>query len=630
MSKYTAHEIDVLEGIEAVRKRPGMYIGDTGKRGYHHLLFEVIDNSVDEALAGYCNFIQVFLRRDGRATVLDNGRGIPIDVHPKTGKSALETVLTYLHAGGKFSKKVYKVSGGLHGVGISVVNALSEELEVKVFRDGKIYTQRYRRGKPVEDLKVVGLSAQTGTEVTFKPDPEIFERGISFDYELISERLREISFLVPKLKISVKDERTGYEETFYEEGGIREFVSFLCGEKEKAYDVVLLSGQKEDVEVEVAFTHVDDIEERVYAFANLIRNVEGGTHLVGFKSALTKVVNDIARLHGLLKAKDPKLSWDDIREGIVGVVSVKIPDPQFEGQTKTKLGNPDVRFIVEDILREKLTLYLEGNLKVLGEIVSRALRSHQAKEAARKARELVRRKSLLFSDSLPGKLADCQTRDPQKAELFIVEGESAGGSAKQGRDRAFQAILPLKGKILNVEKAAFSKILNNEEIRSLISALGTGIGESFDINKLRYHKIVLMTDADIDGAHIRALLLTFFFRYARPIIENGFLYIAQPPLYHVKVGKEESYLYKEEDLQKLLKEYNGEKIVVQRYKGLGEMNPETLWKTTMDPSSRVLYRVRVEDAIEAEKLLEILMGDRVEPRRRFIQMHAKEVRSLDI
>lgn len=630
MPEYTAHEIDVLEGIEAVRKRPGMYIGDTGKRGYHHLLFEVIDNSVDEALAGYCDLIQVFLRKDGRATVLDNGRGIPVDTHPKTGKSALETVLTYLHAGGKFSKKVYRVSGGLHGVGISVVNALSEELEVKVFRDGKVYAQRYKRGKPLEDVKVIGFSAQTGTEVTFKPDPEIFGKGLSFDYELVRERLREISFLVPKLKIHLKDERIGTEEVFYEEGGIERFVSSLCEDKESAYPPILVSGRREDVEVEAAFTHIDDVEERIYAFANLIRNMEGGTHLIGFKSALTKVVNDVAKIHGLLKEKDPRLSWDDLREGIVAVVSIKLPEPQFEGQTKTKLGNPEIRFVVEDILKEKLTLQLEANPRILSEIVSRALRSHQAREAARRARDLVRRKSLLFSDSLPGKLADCQARDPQKAELFIVEGESAGGSAKQGRDRAFQAILPLKGKILNVEKATFSKILNNEEIRALISALGTGIGDNFDINKLRYHKIILMTDADIDGAHIRALLLTFFFRYARPIIENGFLYIAQPPLYYVKRGKEESYLYKEEDLQRILKECDGEKLWIQRYKGLGEMNPETLWRTTMDPATRVLYKVRVEDALEAERLLEILMGDKVEPRRRFIQMHAKEVRSLDV
>lgn len=630
MSKYTAQEIDVLEGIEAVRKRPGMYIGDTGKRGYHHLLFEVLDNSIDEALAGYCNFIQVVLRRDGKATVFDNGRGIPVDIHPKTGKSALETVLTYLHAGGKFSKKVYRVSGGLHGVGVSVVNALSEELEVRVFRDGKVYMQRYRKGRAIEELKVVGFSAQTGTEVTFKPDPEIFEKGLSFDYDVVSERIREVVFLVPGLKISLKDERSGKEETFYEEKGIGGFVKFLCGGKEELYSPIVLSGEREDVEIEVAFTHVDDVEEKLYAFANLIKNVEGGTHLIGFKSALTKVVNDVARTHEILKAKDPKLSWEDLKEGIVGVISVKLPEPQFEGQTKTKLGNPNIRSIVEEILKDKLTLAFEGNLRVLSEIVSRALRSHQAREAARKAKELVRRKSLLLNDSLPGKLADCQAKDPERAELFIVEGESAGGSAKQGRDRAFQAILPLKGKILNVEKATFSKILNNEEIRALISALGTGIGENFDIEKLRYHKIILMTDADIDGAHIRALLLTFFFRYARPIIEKGHLYIAQPPLYYVKLGKNERFLYREEELQRLLKECDGEKITVQRYKGLGEMNPETLWKTTMDPAARSLYKVTIKDAIEAERLLEILMGDRVEPRRRFIQEHAKEVRNLDI
>ncbi|KUK14558.1 MAG: DNA gyrase subunit B [bacterium 42_11] len=630
MAKYTAEEIDVLEGIEAVRKRPGMYIGDTGKRGFHHLLFEVLDNSVDEALAGYCNFIQIFLRKDGRATVLDNGRGIPVDIHPKTGKTALETVLTYLHAGGKFSKKAYRVSGGLHGVGVSVVNALSEELEVKVYRDGKVYMQRYRRGKPLGDVEVVGFTAQTGTEITFKPDPEIFEKGLSFDYNLIRERVREITFLVPGLKISVKDERVNKEEIFYEEDGLIGFVKSLQGDKEELYPPIYLYGEKDGVEVEVAFTHVDDFEERVYAFANLIKNVEGGTHLVGFKSALTRVVNDVAKTHELLKAKDPRLSWEDLREGIVAIISVKLPEPQFEGQTKTKLGNTNVRFIVEDILRDKLTLAFEGNIRVLSEIVSRGLRSHQAREAARKARELVRRKSLLFSDSLPGKLADCQTKNPEKAELFIVEGESAGGSAKQGRDRAFQAILPLKGKILNVEKATFSRILNNEEIRALVSALGTGIGDSFDIEKLRYHKIILMTDADIDGAHIRALLLTFFFRYAKPIIERGHLYIAQPPLYYVKMGKKEMFLYREEELQRILKESNGGNLLVQRYKGLGEMNPETLWKTTMDPAGRSLYKVTIEDAKEAERLLEVLMGDRVEPRRRFIQEHAKEVRNLDI
>ncbi|MBC7332598.1 MAG: DNA topoisomerase IV subunit B, partial [Synergistetes bacterium] len=486
------------------------------------------------------------------------------------------------------------------------------------------------RGKPLGDVEVVGFTAQTGTEITFKPDPEIFEKGLSFDYNLIRERVREITFLVPGLKISVKDERVNKEEIFYEEDGLIGFVKSLQGDKEELYPPIYLYGEKDGVEVEVAFTHVDDFEERVYAFANLIKNVEGGTHLVGFKSALTRVVNDVAKTHELLKAKDPRLSWEDLREGIVAIISVKLPEPQFEGQTKTKLGNTNVRFIVEDILRDKLTLAFEGNIRVLSEIVSRGLRSHQAREAARKARELVRRKSLLFSDSLPGKLADCQTKNPEKAELFIVEGESAGGSAKQGRDRAFQAILPLKGKILNVEKATFSRILNNEEIRALVSALGTGIGDSFDIEKLRYHKIILMTDADIDGAHIRALLLTFFFRYAKPIIERGHLYIAQPPLYYVKMGKKEMFLYREEELQRILKESNGGNLLVQRYKGLGEMNPETLWKTTMDPAGRSLYKVTIEDAKEAERLLEVLMGDRVEPRRRFIQEHAKEVRNLDI
>ncbi|MCD6362760.1 MAG: DNA topoisomerase (ATP-hydrolyzing) subunit B [Synergistetes bacterium] len=631
MSKYTAKEIDVLEGIEAVRKRPGMYIGDTGKRGYHHLLFEVVDNAVDEALAGYCNFVKVVLRKDESVSVFDNGRGIPVDLHPKTKKPALETVMTYLHAGGKFSNKAYKVSGGLHGVGVSVVNALSEWLEARVFRDGKVYRQRYERGKPVEPVRVIGFSAQTGTEITFKPDPEIFEEKLAFDYSLIRERLREISFLIPGLKIVLVDEKAGREETFYEKSGLEGFVKFLCGDKKEAYPIISVSGEKENLILSLAFTHVDNVDDKVLAFANLIRNEEGGTHLIGFKVALTRVINEISRTHGILKGKDPRLNWEDIKEGIIAVLSVKLPEPQFEGQTKTKLGNPYVKSAVEDILRSRLTLFFEANLKILSEIVSRAIRSHQAREAARRARELVRRKSLLSSDSLPGKLADCQTRDPEKAELFIVEGESAGGSAKQGRDRAFQAILPLKGKILNVEKANMTKILKNEEIRALISALGTGIGESFDIGRLRYHKIILMTDADIDGAHIRALLLTFFFRHARPVIEGGYLYIAQPPLYYVKMGKDERYLYKEEELQSLLKESDGRgKIIVQRYKGLGEMNPETLWRTTMDPARRVLYRVKIEDAVEAERLLEVLMGDRVEPRRRFIQTHAKEVRSLDV
>ncbi len=627
--EYTAQNIQVLEGLQAVRKRPGMYIGSTDYHGLHHLVYEVVDNSIDEAMAGYCTSIEVRLEKDGSVTVRDDGRGIPVDKHPKYGVSALEIVMTKLHAGGKFDRKSYKVSGGLHGVGVSVVNALSEWMEVIVKRDGRIYRQRYERGVPKGPVEIVGETEERGTEIRFKPDPEIFDTT-EFNYDILRHRLMELAFLNRGIRISIEDLRKDepIREKFHYEGGIIEFVEYLNRAKKPLHpDPIYISGDKENVQVEVAMQYTDDYKEQIYSYANNINTIEGGSHLSGFRSSLTRVMNEYGSKRGLLK-KDEKLSGEDVREGLTAIISVKVPEPQFEGQTKTKLGNSEVMGIVSSIVYEKLSEYLEEHPSV-GEIaVTKARLAAQAREAARKARELTRRKGLLETASLPGKLADCSERDPSKTELFIVEGDSAGGSAKQGRDRNFQAILPLRGKIINVEKARLDKILKNEEIRTLITAIGTGIKDDFDISKLRYHRIIIMTDADVDGAHIRTLLLTFFYRYMRPLIENGHVYIAQPPLYRVKKGNKEIYCYTEEELSKALEEMPG--ASVQRYKGLGEMNPHQLWETTMDPETRKLVRVTIEDAMLADELFTILMGDRVEPRREYIYRHAKEVVNLDI
>ncbi len=621
--EYNVDKIKVLEGLEAVRKRPAMYIGSTDEKGLHHLVEEVIDNSVDEALAGYCDRIEVTINEDGSITVDDNGRGIPVDVHKDYGISGVEVVMTKLHAGGKFDKGAYKVAGGLHGVGVSVVNALSKWLEVEVRRNGKIYKQRYERGKPITPLEIVGEAKDTGTKVTFYPDDEIFG-GKTFDYHILKKRLQEIAFLNKGLKIRLVDKRTGKEDAFYYEGGIIEFVKYINKNKNPLHDVIYFEGEKDGVHVEVALQYTDGYAENVFTFVNNIHTKEGGTHLSGFKSALTRVLNEYGRKN--VFKNNEALEGEDVREGLTAIISCKVPNPQFEGQTKTKLGNSEVKGIVETIMYEKLSTYLEENPSVARKIIERALQAAKAREAARKARELVRRKSYLESTSLPGKLADCTSNEPEKCELFIVEGDSAGGSAKQGRDRRYQAILPLKGKILNVEKASFDKILENDEIRAIISSIGTGIGDDFDIRKANYHKIIIMTDADVDGAHIRTLLLTFFFRYMRPLIENGYVYIAQPPLYRIKKGGKEYYAYSDEEMKRIA----GDGTTIQRYKGLGEMNPEQLWETTMNPAKRILKKVEIEDAIEADELFTILMGKNVEERRKFIREHAKEVVNLDV
>jgi len=621
--EYSVDKIKVLEGLEAVRKRPAMYIGSTDEKGLHHLVEEVIDNSVDEALAGYCNRIYVTINEDGSITVDDNGRGIPVDVHKEYGISGVEVVMTKLHAGGKFDKGAYKVAGGLHGVGVSVVNALSKWLEVEVRRNGKIYRQRYERGKPVTPLEVVGEAKETGTKVTFYPDEGIFG-GKTFDYHILRKRLQEIAFLNKGLRIKLVDKRSGKEEEFYYEGGIIEFVKYINRNKNPLHDVIYFEGEKDGVHVEIAMQYTDGYAENIFTFVNNIHTKEGGTHLSGFKSALTRVLNEYGRKN--VFKNNESLEGEDVREGLTAIISCKVPNPQFEGQTKTKLGNSEVKGIVETIMYEKLSIYLEENPSAARKIIERALQAAKAREAARRARELVRKKSYLESTSLPGKLADCTSNEPEKCELFIVEGDSAGGSAKQGRDRKYQAILPLKGKILNVEKASFDKILENDEIRAIISAIGTGIGDDFDIRKANYHKIIIMTDADVDGAHIRTLLLTFFFRYMRPLIENGYIYIAQPPLYRIKKGNKEYYAYSDEEMKKVA----GDGATIQRYKGLGEMNPEQLWETTMNPEKRILKKVEIEDAIEADELFTILMGKNVEERRKFIKEHAKEVVNLDV
>jgi DNA gyrase subunit B len=627
--KYDAGRIQVLEGLEAVRKRPSMYIGSTDYRGLHHLVYEVVDNSIDEALAGYCTTIDVTINRDNSVTVQDDGRGIPVDIHEKYKKSALEVVMTMLHAGGKFDAESYKVSGGLHGVGVSVVNALSEWTEAEVYRNGNIYFQRYQRGKPIGDVEVRGTSDLTGTKITFKPDYEIFE-VIDFNFETISKRLREMAYLNRGTKIFIKDERSGDEKLFHYEGGIVAFVEHLNMNRTTLHHPpIYFQKSRDGTQVEIAIQYTDSYSETVFSFANNINTHEGGTHLSGFKAALTRTANDYAKEHNLVKG-GAKLSGEDIREGLTAIISVKLTNPQFEGQTKTKLGNSEVKGIVETLVGEGLGEFLEEHPKEAESIIGKSVLAAQAREAARKARELTRRKSALEVSSLPGKLADCSEKDASKCELYLVEGDSAGGSAKQGRSRNFQAILPLRGKILNVQKARLNKILNNLEIRALITAIGTGLGDDFDIGKARYHKIIIMTDADVDGAHIRTLLLTFFYQYMRPLIEIGYVYIAQPPLYRVKKGKAMHYVYNDAQLEEKLEEMGRQGAGIQRFKGLGEMNPDQLWGTTMDPDTRTLVQVTLENAMEADEIFTILMGDKVEPRRLFIEQHAREVKNLDI
>ena len=628
---YGANQIQILEGLEAVRKRPGMYIGSTSARGLHHLVYEVVDNSIDEALAGYCTHIEVTIHKDNSITVTDNGRGIPVDMH-ESGKPAVEVVLTVLHAGGKFGGSGYKVSGGLHGVGVSVVNALSTSMDVKVKRDGKVYEISFEKGVTKEPLHVIGETAETGTYVHFVPDAEIFDETV-YDYDTLRHRLRELSFLNRGITIILTDERPEEvrQETFYFEGGISSFVEHLNRNKEVINpEPVYFNGTKDTTVVEIALQYNTSYSENIYSFVNNINTEEGGTHLAGFKSALTRAANDFARRQGIIKNNEDNLVGEDIREGLTCVISIKLREPQFEGQTKTKLGNSEVRGIVDSIVSEGLSEYFEENPVISKKIIEKSIMASRAREAARKARELTRRKNALEVSSLPGKLADCSVKDPEQAEIYLVEGDSAGGSAKQGRDRRFQAILPLRGKILNVEKARLDKILNNEEIRTMITAFGSGIGSEFDITKRRYGKIIIMTDADVDGAHIRTLLLTFFYRYMRPLIENGHVYIAQPPLYQIRKGRSHWYTYSDEELAQKLDEIGRDGITVQRYKGLGEMNPEQLWETTMDPEKRTVLQVHLREAEEADSIFTILMGDKVEPRRRFIEEHANLVRYLDL
>ena len=627
--EYGAEQIQVLEGLEAVRKRPGMYIGSTSERGLHHLVYEVVDNSIDEALAGYCTDINVVIHQDNSITVTDNGRGIPVDLH-ETGKPAVEVVLTVLHAGGKFGGDGYKVSGGLHGVGVSVVNALSEYMEVEVKRDGKIHAISFKRGNTVSPMKVIGETEETGTRVHFLPDKEIFS-VTEYSYDTLKHRLRELSFLNKEITIHLMDERSGKNESFHFDGGIRSFVQHLNKKKEVLNpEPIYFNGTKDDIVVEIALQYNDSYQENIYSFVNNINTEEGGTHLAGFKIALTRAANDYAKKNNIIKGNQSNLSGEDIREGITSVISLKIREPQFEGQTKTKLGNSEVRGIVDSIVSEGLNEYFEEHPDITKKILDKAVMAARAREAARKARELTRRKNALEVSSLPGKLADCSVKDPAHCEIFIVEGDSAGGSAKQGRDRRFQAILPIRGKILNVEKARLDRIYANAEIRTMITAFGSGISDEFDLSKLRYNKIVIMTDADVDGAHIRTLLLTFFYRYMKPLIEHGHVYIVQPPLYQIRKGKKSWYTYSDDELTAKLDEVGSDSAVIQRYKGLGEMNPEQLWDTTMNPEGRTMLQVSMEDAEAADELFTILMGDKVEPRRQFIEEHAKLVRNLDI
>ena len=632
-NNYDESQIQVLEGLEAVRKRPGMYIGSTTSRGLHHLVYEIVDNSIDEALAGYCKEIRVTINEDNSITVKDDGRGIPTGIQAQTGLPAVEVVFTVLHAGGKFGGGGYKVSGGLHGVGASVVNALSEYLEVKIYDGENIYYQKYERGDKLEDLKIIGKTDKTGTTVHFKPDYEIFE-DLVYDYETLLTRLREQAFLNAGVRIVLKDERPDENGKFREdilhyEGGIKEFVRYLNRNKEPIHkDVIYVSAVRENSEAEIAMQYNDGYTENIESFANNINTTEGGTHETGFKSALTKVLNDYARKYKMLKENDKNLSGEDTREGLACVISVKVTEAQFEGQTKTKLGNSEMRTIVEKMVNEKLTEFMEENPAVAKIIIDKAMTASRAREAAKRARENTRRKSALESSTLPGKLADCSSRDTEYTEIYIVEGDSAGGSAKQGRDRRFQAILPLWGKMLNVEKSRIDKVFGNEKLLPVITAIGAGIGNDFDVTKIRYGKVVIMADADVDGQHIRTLLLTFFFRYMRPLIEKGHVYIAQPPLFKLYKGKKIKYVYVEEELKAALAEFP--EASVQRYKGLGEMNPEQLWETTMDPENRIMLRVDLEDAKHADEIFTILMGDKVEPRREFIEVHSTTVENLDI
>ncbi|MEX2461544.1 MAG: DNA topoisomerase (ATP-hydrolyzing) subunit B [Paenibacillaceae bacterium] len=631
---YDENQIQVLEGLEAVRKRPGMYIGSTSGRGLHHLVWEVVDNSIDEALAGYCDKIDIVVHKDNSVSVTDNGRGIPVGEEKKMKRPAIEVVLTVLHAGGKFGgdDSGYKVSGGLHGVGVSVVNALSKLLIVTVKREGKIHQQEYRKGAPQYDLKVIGETEETGTKITFTPDPEIFTETTEYDFDILQSRLRELAFLNKGIEINLLDERTDKSASYSYEGGIVSFVEYLNRNREVLHEKpIFTEGTKDGIQVEVALQYNDSYTENIYSFANNINTHEGGTHESGFKSALTRILNDYARKTNAIKESDSNFSGDDVREGLTAIISVKIPEPQFEGQTKTKLGNSEVRGIVESLFSEKLQEFMNENPTVAKKIIEKGIMASRAREAARKARELTRRKSALEIGSLPGKLADCSSKDASISEIYIVEGDSAGGSAKQGRDRHFQAILPLRGKILNVEKSRLDKILGNAEIRSMITAFGTGISDDFDISKARYHKIIIMTDADVDGAHIRTLLLTFFYRYMRKLFEMGYIYIAQPPLYKLERNKTIRYAYNDKQRESILQEFGeGVKVNTQRYKGLGEMDAIQLWETTMDPESRILLQVSVKDAIEADEMFDTLMGDNVEPRRDFIEMHAKYVKNLDI
>ena len=638
-ASYQADDIKIMKGLEAVRRRPGMYIGDTDSRGLHHLVHEVVDNSIDEALAGYCDLIDVIINKDGSVTVKDNGRGIPVDIHPDPelrakGMTALEVVMTQLHAGAKFEKSVYKVSGGLHGVGVHVVNALAEWLIVESRRDGSIYQQRYERGIPKTKVEKVGKTTETGTTVTFKPDPTVFTLSTTFDYELLSARIRELAFLNKGIHIVLRDDRTGKQEEFHFEGGLVAFVKYINEGKQPVHEhVIYIMDEKDDVVVELAMQYTSDYLERIHTFVNNINTMDGGTHLTGLRSALTRVINDYGKSRSAYKDAfkgESSLSGEDVREGITAVLSVKVPDPQFESQTKIRLGNTEVRSIVESIVSEKLYNFMNENPREGDKLMDKVILAMEARIAARKAKELTRRKGLLGSAGLPGKLADCQSNDPAESEIFLVEGDSAGGSAKQGRDRYFQAILPLRGKILNVEKARIDTILKNNEILAMITAFGTGIGEEFNIGGLRYHRIIIMTDADVDGSHIRTLLLTFLYRYMRPLVDAGHIYIAMPPLYRVSKGKAVQFAYSDPEKDTMVKELGSKGIGVTRYKGLGEMNPHLLWETTMDPKTRAMKRVSIEDAVEADRLFSILMGDQVEPRKEFILEHATEVVNLDI
>jgi DNA gyrase subunit B len=631
---YNESNIQVLEGLEAVRKRPGMYIGSTSQRGLHHLVYEIVDNSIDEAMAGYCDEINITINKGNTITVIDNGRGIPVGIHPKMGIPTVEVVHTVLHAGGKFGGEGYRVSGGLHGVGASVVNALSEYLEVEVSRDGNVYKQRYERGKVISNIEIIGNCDKSGTKTTFSPDREIFEEVV-FDFDILLNRFRELAFLNKGLNIRLRDDRNEEpkEKNLHFEGGINSFVIYMNRNKETLQkDPIYFDGYKDGSYVEIAMQYNDTYVENIYSFANNIATSEGGTHLTGFKAAITKVFNEYARKYNFIKENDKNLLGEDVREGLTAVLSVKLKDPQFEGQTKTKLGNSEIRGLVENAISDKLSSFLEENPAIAKTILDKCLTSARAREAARKARDLTRRKSVLESTTLPGKLADCTERSTERSEIYIVEGDSAGGSAKQGRDRRFQAILPLWGKMLNVEKSRADKVYSNDKLLPVITALGTSIGEDFDIEKLRYNKVIIMADADVDGSHIRTLLLTFFFRYMKPLVEDGHIYIAQPPLYKVSKGKEGEYAYDDRELEKIVdqKQWRKEDCSIQRYKGLGEMNPEQLWETTMNPETRTILKVELEDAIAADEIFTILMGENVEPRKEFIQTNAKLVTNLDI